>query len=290
MENDPDQDVEAPELERRRTGRMWTRGAYIRRWEEGTESSVDLADLGIREVTSEGRMLAVRNYFDIIPEGTIPKGLDWARDVLCVLRREGLLIDEDPQKGGPPSDWRTRRRHFMPNNFIWMPKPKPPLLPPPLLLPPPPPPLPPPFPPPPASPLEPPITNALRPMGTDPSIHTRNSRATKSGFRPVGSAASTASGGAFLANPNPIHPSIHLASRVHHSDMGFPSTNPAIYAAGLNTRSAPQRHINSHVVASARSEPATSVVSEGLRVTNTAERNIEAILKSYPTVQNERNA
>lgn len=202
--NDSEQDVEAPELERRRTGRMWTRGAYIRRWEEGTESSVDLANLGLRKVTNEGRMLAVHNYFDIIPEGTIPKGLDWARDVLCVLRREGLLIDEDPQKADPPPEWLTRKKHFMPRNFVWMGKPAPPLLPPRLLR------RPRPLPtfPPPALPLEPPITHGLRPMGTDPSIHKRSSRTTKAGFRPVGPAASTASRGAYLAKPNPIEPNM----------------------------------------------------------------------------------
>lgn len=263
-EKDSGQDVEAAEFERRHTGRMWTRGAYIRRWEEGTEHSVDLADLGLRKNPNEGRMLAVRTYFDVIEEETSPKGLDWARDVLCVLRREGLLIDEDPKKGDLPLEWFTRRKHFMPRNFVWMPKPAPtpPLLPPPLLLPLP---LPPP---PPVLPFELPITSGSRSMNTDPFMPNRSSRATRACFCPEGPAASTADRGAYLANPNSIHaviPRIHPANIVYPGGLGFPPANPGIYTAGVNTRPAPQGHNGAYVMPPARIEPVPSVFSQGVQ-------------------------
>lgn len=215
-------------------------------------------------------MLAVRTYFDMIPEETSPKGLDWARDVLCVLRREGLLIDEDPKKGDLPLEWLTRMKHFMPRNFIWLPKPAPapapPLLAPPLLLPPP---LPPP---PPVLPFEMPVTSGSRSIATDPLIPNRSFRATRTRFCPEGPAASTANRGAYLANPNSIHavnPSTHPANIVYPGALGFPSANQALYTVGVNNRPAPQRHNGAYAVPFARIEPVPSVFSQGAQGTNT---------------------
>lgn len=221
-------------------------------------------------------MLAVRTYFDVIPEETSPKGLDWARDVLCVLRREGLLIDEDPRKEDLAPEWFTRRKHFMPRNFIWMPKPTPapapapPLLPlplvaPPLLLPPA---LPPP---PPLLPLQLPVTGSLRSMDTETFVPNRSFRATRARFCPAGPAASTANRGAYFANPNSIHavnPSIHRANRAYPSVLGLPSANSGNYTAGVNIMPTHQRHNGAHVMPSARIEPFPSVLPQDMQGTN----------------------
>lgn len=112
------------ELERQCKGRSWTRGTYVRHQEEGTEDSVDI----IVPDSKFDRMTAVREYFNEVtedPEKNSQEKMDWVRDVLCVLRRDGLLVDVGPREQGSPRCWRRRKKDFPPN-LTAAPRPPPP--------------------------------------------------------------------------------------------------------------------------------------------------------------------
>lgn len=110
------------EVERQHTGRQWTRGTYTRFCEEGSKDSVLLVDLKLRLDQDQDRMVAVREYFDWEQEETPTKGLDWARDVLCVLRKEGLLVDTGRYTKGEAPNWVSRRKRVLPHNFPRIPQ------------------------------------------------------------------------------------------------------------------------------------------------------------------------
>lgn len=96
MQDSRDQEEEnEAELERQHTGRMWTRGTHIRLATDVIEDSVDLENLGVAADPISGRKAVVSVHFEQTTEDptlSARTGLDWARDVLCVLRREGFLV------------------------------------------------------------------------------------------------------------------------------------------------------------------------------------------------------
>lgn len=92
-------DSETAEFEQRTSGRMWTRGVR-------SKASVgDVHSLAVPGYAHWGRSPWMLSYdirsveFPWIPERSrcveVQESIDWARDVLCALRRDGWLVTGD---------------------------------------------------------------------------------------------------------------------------------------------------------------------------------------------------